>query len=189
MDDLEKLREQKLSSTEIFNGRLLNVFRDEVRLPDGSTSTREWIKHPGAAAVLPVFRNGEVMLIKQYRYPLRQVFYEVPAGKIDAQEDHRQTARRELQEETGLKVEKMQYLSAFHPSIGYTDEVIHLYCAWDITKTNKQVDADEFLLTERVSFKKAMTWVQDGKITDGKTMVTLMRAWNWWQQEGPFGIK
>lgn len=189
MGDLEKLKEQKIESNEVFNGRLLHVFKDRVRLPDGSTSTREWIKHPGAAAVVPVFENGDIMLIKQFRYPLRKVFFEVPAGKIDSKEDPEKTAAREVEEETGLIYNKMHYLAPFHPSIGYTDEVIHLFCAWNITETNRRVDDDEFLLTQRVPFKEAIKMVYDGKITDGKTMVSLLMTWQWWQQEGPFGVQ
>ena len=182
MGDSDKLEEQKLRSEQVFDGRLLHVFQDEVRLPNGDTSTREYIKHPGAAAVVPVFENGDTMLVKQYRYPLDKIFYEVPAGKIDAGEAHGHTARRELQEETGLVCQHMQYLAPFHPSIGYTDEVIHLYCAWDITVTDSNIDEGEFLLAKRLPFEKAVQMASNGKITDGKSMVSLFIAWQWWQQ-------
>jgi len=189
MDDSEKLNEQKIKSKKVFNGRMLQVFCDEVRLPDESTSTREWIKHPGASAVVPVFDNGDIMLIKQFRYPLNQIFHEVPAGKIDAGENPRKTAERELKEETGLICESMHYLDPFHPSIGYTDEVIHLFCAWNIAETEKKVDQEEFLLTERLPFKNAVQMVYEGEITDGKSMVSLLLAWHWWQDKGPFGLQ
>ncbi len=189
MEDSERLGEHKINSTEVFDGRLLHVFKDEVRLPDGQTSTREYIKHPGAAAVVPVFSNGDIMLIRQFRYPLLQTFYEVPAGKIDAGEDPEKTALRELKEETGLVCSRIEPLAPFHPSIGYTDEVIHLYCAWDITESRRQADDDEFLLTERLSFRKAVEMVYDGRITDGKSMVSLLLARHWWQNEGPFDIQ
>lgn len=188
MSDDQELQEEQISSREVFNGRLLHVFSDDVRLPDGSSSTREYIKHPGAAAVVPVFENGDVMLIKQYRYPLRQAFYEVPAGKIDAGEPAEKTAARELKEETGLITENLHYLDPFHPSIGYTDEVIHLFCAWDITITDSDIDDDEFLLTRRLPFKEAVEMVYRGDITDGKSMVSLLLAWHWWQEQGPFKI-
>ena len=96
--------------------------------------------------------------------------------------------RLEVEEETGLLYKNVHYLSPFHPSIGYTDEVIHLFCSWDITETDRRVDDDEFLLTERLSFQRAIQMVYDGNITDGKTMVSLLMTWQWWQQEGPFGI-
>lgn len=188
MKDADKLIERTLKSKEIFKGRLLHVFLDDARLPDGSNSTREWIKHPGASAVLPVFENGDVMLVRQFRYPVKQIFYEVPAGKIDPDEDADSTAVRELKEEAGLECQQFHYVGNFYPSIGYTNEVIHLYVAWDIESFEQQVDEDEFLLKERLPFREAVDMVHNGEISDGKSMVTLLRAWHWWQQDGPFEI-
>jgi ADP-ribose pyrophosphatase len=181
--DPSQLIETKLSSEEVFNGRLLHVFRDEARLPDGTTSTREWIKHPGASAVIPVFENGDVMMIRQFRYPLREIFLEVPAGKIDEGETPDSTAAREIEEEAGVRFNHHHYLGKFHPSIGYTDEVIHLYIAWDLTPVPQKVDDDEFLIRERVPFQKAVEMVYTGEISDGKTAVTLLRGWHWWQSQ------
>lgn len=188
MNDSEKLVEQKISSKEVFKGELLHVFADKARLPNGTSSTREWIKHPGAAAVLPVFENGDVMLIKQFRYPLRQIFYEVPAGKLDPGETPESTAKRELKEEAGISCKELHYLGPFHPSIGYTDEVIHLYTGWNLTSFDQTVDEDEFLLKARVPFKQAVEMVHNGEISDGKTMVAVLKAWHWWQDKGPFKI-
>lgn len=189
MNDTHKLIEQTLSSKEVFNGRLLHVYFDEVSLPDGSTSTREWIKHPGASAVLPVFENGDVMLVRQFRYPMSQIFYEVPAGKIDPDEEAGSTARRELKEEAGLTCSHFQYIGQFYPGIGYSDELIHLYTAWDIESFDQQVDEDEFLLKERIPFREAVDMVHSGEISDGKSMVTLLRAWHWWERKGPFVVR
>lgn len=189
MNDSQKLVEQTLSSKEVFNGRLLHVFFDEVRLPDGTTSTREWIKHPGASAVLPVFENGDVMLVRQFRYPMSQIFYEVPAGKIDPDEDADSTAQRELKEEAGLSCQNFEYVGHFYPGIGYSDEIIHLYTAWDITSFEQKVEDDEFLLKERLPFQKAVEMVHSGEISDGKTMVTVLRAWHWWEENAPFSIQ
>lgn len=188
MDDSHKLIEHPLSSKEVLNGRLLHVFFDDVRLPDGTTSTREWIKHPGASAVVPVFENGDIMLVRQFRYPMSQIFYEVPAGKIDPQENADSTARRELKEEAGLTCQKFQYIGHFYPAIGYSDEVIHLYTAWDITSFQQKVDDDEFLLKERLPFRKVVEMVHSGEISDGKSIVTLLRTWHWWQEKGPFSV-
>lgn len=188
MTDSHKLIERTQSSQEIFNGRLLHVFLDHAQLPDGSTSTREWIKHPGASAVVPVFENGDIMLVKQFRYPISQIFYEVPAGKIDPDENAGTTAERELNEEAGLVCQQFQYIGHFYPGIGYSDEIIHIYAAWDIESYAQQVDDDEFLLKERVSFQEAIQLVHSGEISDGKTMISLLRTWHWWQQEGPFRI-
>lgn len=188
MNDSHKLVERRISSKEVFNGRLLHVFFDEARLPDGTTSTREWIKHPGASAVLPVFENGDVMLVRQFRYPMAQIFWEVPAGKIDPDEDADSTARRELKEEAGLSCQGYHYIGHFYPGIGYSDEIIHLYTAWDIESFEQKVDEDEFLIKERLPFAEAVQMVHSGEISDGKTMVTLLRAWHWWQNEGPFSV-
>lgn len=188
MNDSHKLVERTISSKEVFNGRLLHVFFDEARLPDGSTSTREWIKHPGASAVLPVFENGDVMLVRQFRYPMSQIFYEVPAGKIDPGENADSTARRELREEAGLSCKTYEYLGNFYPGIGYSDELIHLYLAWDIESFAQQVDEDEFLIKERLPFREVVEMVHSGEISDGKTMVTVLRAWHWWQQHAPFPV-
>lgn len=187
-EDSNKLVEQTISSKEVFNGRLLHVFLDEARLPDGSVSTREWIRHPGASAVLPVFDNGDVMLVKQFRYPLSQIFYEVPAGKIDPGETAGSTAERELKEEAGLTCSRYHYLGHFYPSIGYTDEIIHLYVAWGIEEFEQRVDDDEFLIKVRIPFAEAVKMAQSGEISDGKTAITLFRSWNWWLDESPFEI-
>lgn len=188
MRDSHELIEHKLTSRKVFGGKLLHVYLDEVRLPDSSDSTREWIKHPGASAVLPVFGNGDVMLVKQFRYPVRQIFYEVPAGKLDPGEAPGRTAVRELREEAGLVCGAYEYIGHFYPSIGYTDEVIHLYVAWDIKSFSQNADDDEFLIKARLPFTKAMEMVHSGEISDGKTMITVLRAWHWWQQYGPFVI-
>lgn len=188
MNDSDKLIERTLSSEKVFNGRLLQVYVDEVELPDGSRSTREWIKHPGASAVLPVFENGDVMLVRQFRYPMSQIFYEVPAGKIDSRESAGSTASRELKEEAGLSCGQARYIGHFYPGIGYSDEIIHIYAAWDITQYEQKVDEDEFLLKARLPFRKAVEMVHSGETPDGKTMITVLRAWHWWQQNGPFKV-
>lgn len=188
MNDSQKLVERTISSKEIFKGRLLHVFFDEVQLPDGSTSTREWIKHPGASVVLPVFDDGDVMLIRQFRYPMSQVFFEAPAGKIDSEENADSTAKRELQEEAGLLCQNFEYIGHLYPGIGYSDEIIHIYTAWDITLMKKEVEDDEFVISKRLPFSKAVDMVHTGEISDGKTMVTVLRAWHWWQKEGPFSV-
>jgi ADP-ribose pyrophosphatase len=189
MNDSHKLVERTISSKEVFNGRLLHVFLDEAHLPDGSTSTREYIKHPGASAVLPVFENGDVMLVRQFRYPVSQIFYEVPAGTLDPNEDPDSTARREIKEEAGLACQQYQYVGHYYPGIGYSDEIIHLYVAWGLEAFEQEVDEDEFLLKARLPFKEAVNMVHSGEISDGKSMVTLLRAWKWWEENGPFIIR
>lgn len=181
MKTAKQLIEKKLSSKEVFNGKLLHVFFDKASLPNGEEGTREWIKHPGACAIVPVFENGDIMLIKQYRYPMGQIFWEVPAGKIDKGETQDTTAYRELEEEAGLKAKKLKYIGHFYPGIGYSDELIHIYLALGLERSEQNMDEDEFVLKERVSFKEAMNMVYSGEINDGKTIICLVRAWRYWQ--------
>lgn len=182
------LVESTVKSVECFSGKLVHLFLDEVQLPDGSHSTREWIRHPGAAAVVPVFEDGSVMLVKQYRYPVRQIFYEVPAGKIDPGEPPEKTAERETREETGLRAGKFAYVGHFYPVIGYSDEIIHIYAAWDLEQAAKNRDRDEFLLNVRIPFRKALEMIDSGEISDGKTICSLLRTWRWWERDAPFPI-
>jgi len=188
MKDTDKLVESPINSKEVFSGRLLRVYLDEARLPDGKTSSREWIKHPGASAVLPVFENGDVMLVKQFRYSVRQIFYEVPAGKIDAGEPAGDTAKRELKEEAGLVCGRHEYVGHFYPCIGYSDEIIHIYAAWNIETFGQKADDDEFLVNHRMPFREAVEMVHRGEISDGKSVIALLRCWKWWKQNGPFEI-
>lgn len=183
MSQSESLTEQQLDSSEVYNGALLHVFKDTVALPSGRQSVREWIKHPGASAIVPLFENGDVMLLEQYRYPVREVCLEVPAGKIDSGEHHATTAERELLEETGLKAEQMMYIGPFYPGVGYSDEVIHVYIAKGLSQHPDNMDDDEFVLPKRMPFSEAIAKIATGEIKDGKTIICLMRAWLWQQRE------
>ncbi len=183
------LIEKQLSTQKIFSGNLLHVYKDKVLLPDGSTSYREWIDHPGASAVLPVFETGEVQLIRQFRYPLQRSFLEVPAGKIDAGEDPLVTAKRELVEESGIRGKHWVSLGGFHPCIGYTNEIIYLYLTWGLEVSDNHVDDDEFLKPVRMPFGKAIEAALSGEITDGKTITTILRAAKWWAENAPFPLK
>lgn len=182
------LREETKHSEEFYKGELLHVYKDRAVLPDGSESDREWIRHPGACAIVPVFENGDIMLIQQYRYPPKQIFLEVPAGKIDPGEEQLKTAKRELKEETGLQAEKYAYIGHFYPCIGYSDEVIHIYAAWGLELNTSDADHDEFVENERVPFREAMELVRQGYINDGKTVICLTRTWQWWNEQGPFSV-
>ncbi len=183
-----KLREKKLTSKKVFDGKLLHVYSDEAELPDKTTSTREWIKHPGASAVVPVFEDGSIMLLQQFRYPPKKTFIEVPAGKIDPGEDKHSTAERELFEESGIKCEYIEEVGSFYPAIGYADEIIYVYAAWGLTEEAQSVDDDEFLLKYRIPFSKALEMIKTGEITDGKTICSLIQASMWWQENEPFEV-
>lgn len=182
------LREKRLTSKKVFNGKLLQVYSDKAELPDKSTSVREWIKHPGASAVVPVFEDGTIMLLQQFRYPPNKTFIEVPAGKIDAGEDRKATAERELFEESGVKCENLQEVGSFYPAIGYADEIIYVYVGWGLTEESQSVDDDEFLLKYRIPFSKALNMIKTGEISDGKTICSLVQASLWWKENAPFEV-
>lgn len=171
-----KLIEKKVSSELVFDGALLKVRKDTALMPDGEISTREWIQHPGACAVVPVFENGDIMLIQQYRYGASQVFIEVPAGKIDAGEPPETTAIRELEEEVGLQCADLVYLGHQYPAIGFSDEILHNYLATGLTSVPVHTDKDEFVECLRVPFEQAMEWTYNGTINDAKSMIAILMA-------------
>ena len=171
------LTERTVSSEPVYDGVLLHVRRDEVRLPDGETSVREWIEHPGASAVVPVDGEGRVVLVRQFRYPPRREFLEVPAGKFDWDgEPPLGVAQRELREETGLTAAAWTALGRTFPAIGYSSEVIHLFLAEDLTDGEAGSDDDEFLEVVRLPFDEAVRRAEDGEILDAKTAVALLMA-------------
>ena len=180
--DAGRLVERQVKTEQVFDGVLLDANRDRVSLPDGSDSVREWIRHPGACTVLPVFENGDIMLVKQFRYPMGQIFLEVPAGKIDAGEPEEVTAVRELEEETGLVCRHVEYLGHIYPCIGYSDEIIHFYMAWDIEQVKSNTDSDEFLEPVRLPYSEAIEMVHRGEITDAKTVTHLLRGLRWMEK-------
>jgi ADP-ribose pyrophosphatase len=172
----EHLIEVTLGTEEVFNGMLLRVHRDVVRLPDGSESIREWIAHPGAVVVIALLDNGKLIFERQFRYPLRRVFLELPAGKIDSGEHILDTARRELREETGYKAKTWRHLGTMHPCIGYSDERIEIFLAQGLTYVGHALDHGEILEVVEVSMQDALLSVRDGDITDAKTVTALMWA-------------
>lgn len=174
MLDDSHLIESEISSETVFEGALLHVRKDVVRLPNGKQSIREYIRHPGAVVVLALLDNGKLLFERQFRYPLRRVFLELPAGKIDAGEDILLTAQRELLEETGYVAREWQHLGVMHPCIGYSDERIEIFVARGLHLTGeKQLDHNEFLDVLELSSGEARAAVLDGGITDAKTITAL----------------
>lgn len=168
------LVESEISSATVFKGALLEVRKDRVRLPDGKESVREYIVHPGAVVVLAWLDNGSLLFERQYRYPLRRVFLELPAGKIDPGESVIDTARRELLEETGYVASDWEHLGVMHPCIGYSDERIEIFSARGLRLAgNRQLDHNEFLDVIEVAPDEAKRAVWDGRITDAKTVTAL----------------
>lgn len=168
------LIESEISSTTVFKGALLEVRKDQVLLPNGKESIREYIVHPGAVVVLAFLENGNLLFERQFRYPLRRVFLELPAGKIDPGEAIIDTARRELLEETGYTASEWEYLGVMHPCIGYSDERIEIFSARGLHLAGeKQLDHNEFLEVIELSPEAARQAVWSGQITDAKTVTAL----------------
>lgn len=173
---LDPLTESELHSEVVFDGSLLEIRRDAVRLPDGREATREYVRHPGAVVVLAQLDDGRLVFERQFRYPLRRSFLELPAGKIDPGEDILVCAQRELREETGYVAARWQHLGHTHPCVGYSDEQIEIFLALDLEQVGNALDDGEFLEVLTMSFDEAQAAVRDGRITDGKTVAALFLA-------------
>ncbi len=171
---MKDLTEHFVSGEQVYDGTLLKVYRDNVRLPDGSEGGREYIRHPGAVAVVPLFDDGRVLLERQFRYPHRREFIEIPAGKLEPGEAQLATAQRELLEETGYSAVEWTRLGVIHTAIAYTDEAIELFIARKLTLSERKLDAGEFLEVFCVPFGEAVQMVRDGRITDAKTVSALL---------------
>jgi len=169
---MTRLKEKKLSSKSVFKGSLLDIFIDEVKIHNGKRKVREYTKHPGAAAVIPILPDGDIGLIRHYRYPTNQIHIEVPAGKIDPGEDIETTAKRELQEEIGYIPQKLTFLTKINPCIGYSDESIWLYLGENLQKVER-IETDESINFYPVSFDKAVELVWSGEITDVKSIISI----------------
>lgn len=167
----EALTEAELDAETVYKGGFFNVQKDRVRLPNGGVSTREYIRHPGAVVILPLFDDGTVLLERQFRYPLKRVFIEFPAGKIDSGEAWLESAKRELEEETGYTASDWRYVTTIHNAIGYSDEQLLIYLARGLKAGAVHLDEEEFIQTFRVPVAELLDWVRAGKITDVKTVI------------------
>ena len=167
------LTETCLSSEVVYEGSFISVRKDSARMPDGSTSTREYITHPGAVAILALLDNGNLVMERQFRYAPRQEFVEIPAGKIDHGEDVLTTAQRELLEETGYVAREWTHLTTAWPCIGFSDERMEYFLARGLTHHGSKLDDGEFLEVFELPLAEAMEWMRLGKISDSKTMVGL----------------
>lgn len=165
------LKEVKVDGDIAYEGHFLKVQRDTVRLPDGKTSKREYIRHPGAVVILPVFDDGSILLERQFRYPLNHVFIEYPAGKIDPNEDPLECAKRELQEETGYTAREWQFVCTIHNAIAYSDEHLDIFLAGGLTAGESKLDEGEFLETFKATVPEMLEWIREGKVTDVKTVI------------------
>lgn len=172
--------EETILSTEaIYEGRVVNLFVDQVRLPNGRTSTREVIRHGGAVALVPLHQDGQITLVRQYRLPTAGTLLEIPAGTLEPGEDPLDCAARELQEEVGLLPGRLIPLGGIFLAPGYSSEYIHLYLALDLTASKLVGDEDEFLEVLTMPFEQVLAMIDNGEINDAKTITALFKAMRW----------
>ena len=175
--------EKTIASEYIYRGRIMSLRKDKVTLPNGRASTREVVEHPGGVCVVPVTAEGDVLFVRQYRYPFREVMLELPAGKLDhGSEEPLEAGKRELREETGATAEKYVDLGAFYPSVGFMTEVLHLYLAQGLTFGAQDPDEDEFLEVVRLPLEEAVRMVMANELPDGKTQAGILKAYCLLQQ-------
>ena len=174
-----KLAEHRVSSSEMARGRFLQVMRDTVTLPDGTQAEREYIMHPGAAMVIALTDDNQVVLERQFRYPIGKIMIEFPAGKLDAGEDPLVCAQRELREETGYIASQWARAGVTHNAIAYSTEVIHIFFAKDLKQGERNLDAGEFLEVFTATPQALLDWVRQGLVTDAKTQVGSLWLQNW----------
>jgi len=164
--------EQTIESKPIFDGRIIKVQVDTVRLPNGETSTRELVRHPGAVAVIALL-DGKLLVVEQFRKALERAQVEIPAGKLEPGEDPREAALRELEEETGYRARTIRHLQTFSTSPGFAEEVIHLYSADDLEAGEVNLDEEEFLTCEAITLEQADAYIREGRIYDAKTLLAV----------------
>jgi ADP-ribose pyrophosphatase len=167
----DPLAETTLASRQAYDGVFLRLFVDRVRTADGHEGTREYLRHPGAVMMIPLLDDGQVVLERQYRYPLARSLIEFPAGKIDPGEGLLACAQRELLEETGYVAREWTYLGGFHNAIAYSDEKIEVFLAQGLTHRGAQVDDGEVLEVFTAPWRQLLAWIADGTVTDVKTVV------------------
>ena len=177
MSEKDELFETMVSAEESFHGRLLHIFRDVVRLPNGNQVTRELFRHWGAVCIVPLTDDGNIIMERQFRYPLNRVITEIPAGKLDSlEEDRLDAAKRELLEETGITADHWVSLGDFCPAAAYSTERITMYLATGLHRGERHLDQDEFLNIKEMPMEEVIKEIMDGTIDDGKTIAAVLKA-------------
>ena len=177
MGDDEQFVEQRIDGKTMYQGRILDLEVDRVRLPNGKETTREVVRHKGAAVMLPLLESGEIVFVRQYRYPMGEMLLELPAGKIDEGEEAETCARRELEEETGWRAGTIKNLGWFYTTPGFSDEILHAFFASDLEAVEDAVqDPDEVIEILTMPVDDAFAACADGRIRDSKTIATLHLA-------------
>lgn len=172
-----KLEEKTIKKNYIYNGKIINVRRDDAELPDGKPCIREVVEHPAGVCIAALTDNNELIFERQFRYPYMDILLELPAGKVEKNEDPLFAGKRELLEETGYVAEDYVYLGEFYPSCGFTDEIIHLYLARQLTFKGQKLDEDEFINVEKIPLEKALEMVNANEVPDGKTQAAVLKAY------------
>lgn len=177
----DALEPGKISHRRIHTGRIITLDTDTVRFPDGSVGEMDMVHHPGASAIVPFLSDPkgddpQILLLKQYRYAAGQYLYEIPAGRLDADEAPRDCAIRELREETGCTADRMEFLTTIFTTPGFSDERIHLFLAVGLTRGETAHEADEFMTVETVTLSHALRLIEKGEISDAKTALGLLFA-------------
>ena len=168
-----KLTEKVYKKKKVYIGKAVDFCNDTVILPNNKKATREYIDHPGAVAIVPFVNKTDIILVKQFRYPINKITYEIPAGKLDGKEPLLKCAKRELKEETGFTARKIERLISFWPSPAFSNETLHIYKATNLVSGKNNPDEDEFLTNFVVSLKQAYEMVKLGKIKDSKTVIAI----------------
>lgn len=171
-----ELFEKKIDSKQIFDGKIVKLFVDTVELPNGQVATREVVRHPGAVCVLPITDDGEVIMVKQFRYPFSEVILEIPAGKLEIGEDPYEAVKRELEEESGAVAGKIEHIGELYTTVAILDEKIQIYLATDLTFIDSHPDEDEFLEVTKLPLSTLVDMVMNGEIKDAKTQIAILKA-------------
>lgn len=168
-----KLIETKIEGETLYDGKILRLERDKVILENGNTAYREVVRHNGGACIVPVTKDNKILFVKQYRYPFSKVIMELPAGKLEINEQPEVCAKRELREETGA-IGEVEYLTEIYPTPGYSSEIIYIYAAFNVEIGSLSLDEDEFIDVVKVDINSALEMVKNGEIKDAKTIVGIL---------------
>ena len=171
-----ELTERQLDSERLYDGKIVKLYRDRVELPNGKEAIREVVRHPGGVIILPIDNEGNVWMVRQFRYPYNRAILEIPAGKLEYGEEPSSAARRELSEEIGATAGHWVELGKLLPTPGFCDEVQHLYLARDLKDVGQQLDPDEFLNVSRIPFDEMVRRCMNGEIQDAKTIIAVLKA-------------
>ena len=172
-----ELKEKTIRKNYIYQGKIVNLRKDDALLPNGKPCIREVVEHPGGVTIAPLTAENELIFIEQFRYPYMDILLELPAGKLEKGEDPLEAGKRELLEETGCIASDYTDLGKFYPSCGYTDEIIHLYLAQGLTIQAQELDEDEFVNVKKLPLDEAFAMVMRNEIPDGKTQTAIMKTY------------